>query len=60
MEKKWFSRKEAAAMLKISTQTLIRWEKEGHIKAFVHPINRYRKYSREEVDRLLKAQEGFI
>jgi len=41
--------KEAAEYLKISVQTLMRWDRLGKFKAYRHPVNNYRLYKLEDL-----------
>lgn len=41
-------------MLGISIVTLHRWDLSGKMKAKRHPINGYRLYNEQEINRLLK------
>jgi hypothetical protein len=49
--------KDAAAILGVSEMTLRRWDKAGKFKARRHPINNYRFYRRDQVERLRKMIE---
>ncbi len=44
---------EAAEFLGVSVSTLRNWDRQGKLKAFRHPVNRYRLYRREDLKRLL-------
>ena len=46
---------DAAKFLGVSGNTLINWEKEGKIKVYRHPINNYRYYKKEDLEKILKA-----
>lgn len=46
--------KEAAEYLKISIQTLKRWDNIGKFKALRHPMNNYRQYRKEDLEALAK------
>ena len=48
---------EAAEVLGVSQVTLRRWDAAGHLRAKRHPVNRFRLYSRAEVERLKKKIE---
>jgi len=43
----------AARYLGVSPSTLRNWDKTGKLSAARHPLNRYRLYSRAQLDRLL-------
>lgn len=45
---------EAAAFLGVSPSTLRNWDRAGRLKAGRHPINGYRLYEREALERLLR------
>ena len=44
---------EAAEFLGVSPSTLRNWDRAGKVKATRHPVNRYRLYRREQLERLL-------
>lgn len=44
MKKGLVTIKQAAEVLNVSTQTLIRWDKSGKLKSSRHPMNNYRLY----------------
>lgn len=44
--------KQAAEVLSVSTQTLIRWDKSGKLKAARHPMNNYRLYRLVDLKRI--------
>lgn len=45
--------KEAALILGVTPLTLRNWDKNGKLQAGRHPLNNYRVYRREDIDRLL-------
>ncbi len=47
--------KEAAAFLGVSPSTLRNWDRQGKLKAKRHPINGYRLYEKQDLQRLLEA-----
>jgi excisionase family DNA binding protein len=49
---------EAAATLGVSRSTLRNWDKAGKLTPYRHPINRYRLYSRRELENLLAQITG--
>ena len=51
--KKIITVKEAADMLGVTPLTLRNWDKRGKLKALRHPMNNYRVYSRESIEKLL-------
>lgn len=50
---------EAASYLGVSKATLRNWDKEGKLKAYRHPLNKYRAYDLEEL-RLLRPQAPLL
>jgi excisionase family DNA binding protein len=44
---------EAAEQLGVSRSTLRNWDKAGKLKPYRHPVNGYRLYVREDLERLL-------
>jgi MerR family transcriptional regulator, copper efflux regulator len=46
--------KEAAELLGVSPSTLRNWEKQGKLSTHRNPVNRYRLYRKEDLERLLK------
>jgi DNA (cytosine-5)-methyltransferase 1 len=46
--------KEAAEFLGISPSTLRNWEKQGKLSTHRNPVNSYRLYRKEDLERLLK------
>ncbi|MBW2037865.1 MAG: helix-turn-helix domain-containing protein [Deltaproteobacteria bacterium] len=46
---------EASKYLGVSPSTLRNWDRHGKLKAFRHPINGYRLYSREQLDTLVRS-----
>lgn len=44
---------DAAEMLGVSRSTLRNWDRSGKLRAFRHPINGYRLYLREDMQRIL-------
>ncbi|MEZ6048746.1 MAG: helix-turn-helix domain-containing protein [Planctomycetaceae bacterium] len=45
---------EAAGYLGVSSNTLRNWENAGKIAAHRHPVNGYRLFKQEELDKLLR------
>ena len=45
--------KKAAAYLGVTANTLRNWEQTGKIKTIRHPLNKFRLYKKEDLDRLL-------
>jgi MerR family transcriptional regulator, copper efflux regulator len=48
---------EAAEYLGVSPNTLRNWENAGKLLAHRHPVNDYRLFRREDLDRLLRQVE---
>jgi len=51
---KYLSISQAADILRVSPETLRRWDKNGKFKSSRHPINNYRVYSEEQVEKLVE------
>lgn len=45
---------EAAKLLKVTSQTLRNWDKQGKLKTHRHPMNNYRLYKKSELLKLIK------
>ena len=45
--------KDAAAFLGVSPKTLRNWDRARKLKAFRHPVNKYRLYRREDLQAVL-------
>ncbi len=45
---------EAASTLGVSRSTLRNWDRSGKLKAYRHPVNGYRLYSKMELESLLQ------
>jgi predicted site-specific integrase-resolvase len=54
----YFSIKEAAEILGVSTLTLRNWDKLGKFKAQRHPMNNYRVYKLSSLERVIRDIEG--
>lgn len=50
--------KAAAAFLEVSEVTLRRWDESGKFPAHRHPMNGYRLYRVEDVERLKRQIDG--
>ena len=44
---------QAAALVGVSPATLRRWDRSGKLRAVKHPINSFRLYRRQDLDRFL-------
>lgn len=59
MEKKLISIKEASEILGVSKLTLRNWDRDGKLSAFRHPINNYRVYNIEDIEKIItKIKSG--
>ncbi|OGT08323.1 MAG: hypothetical protein A2X78_03060 [Gammaproteobacteria bacterium GWE2_37_16] len=52
MDKKLLTIRQAAKTLDVSPDTLRRWDKAGKLKATRHPMNNYRLYSVQTIEKL--------
>ena len=50
--------KSAAQMLGVTPLTLRNWDKNGKLKALRHPMNNYRVYRREDIERLISSLDS--
>jgi len=50
--------KQAASLLGVTPLTLRNWDKNGKLKALRHPMNNYRVYRREEIEKLLTGLDS--
>ncbi len=53
MDKKLISIKEASEMLNVSKLTLRNWDRDGKLTALRHPINNYRVYQLEDIEKII-------
>jgi excisionase family DNA binding protein len=51
----YLSVKSAAEFLGVSPSTLRNWDRAGKLKPHRHPMNRYRLYSRSELEAVLHS-----
>lgn len=58
MKKQYYTIREAAAYLGISTVTLRNWDKKGKLSAARNPVNNYRLYTMDDLEGFLKKIEG--
>jgi DNA (cytosine-5)-methyltransferase 1 len=49
--------KEAAELLGVCPNTVRAWGAEGRIPEYRHPVNNYRLFKRDELERLMKRVE---
>ena len=52
--KNYFSIKQAAEFLGVSSETLRRWDNAKKLKSYRHPINKYRLYKKKDLEGFLK------
>lgn len=52
MDKKLLTIRQAAKMLGVNPDTLRRWDKAEKFKAIRHPMNNYRMYSTQTIEKL--------
>lgn len=50
---KLISIKKAADMLCVTPLTLRNWDRDGKLKAMRHPLNNYRVYKREDIEKFI-------
>lgn len=53
MPKQFLSVKQVAKILGVTSLTIRNWDKRGKLQAYRNPINNYRVYKVEEVEKLL-------
>ncbi|MFA5999775.1 MAG: helix-turn-helix domain-containing protein [Candidatus Paceibacterota bacterium] len=58
MTKKYLTIKEASNILGVSPLTLRNWDKNGMLKAFRHPMNNYRVYKIEDLEKVMEEIES--
>ncbi|MFC1595178.1 helix-turn-helix domain-containing protein [Patescibacteria group bacterium] len=54
MKDEYYTIKNAAKFLGVSTVTLRNWDKQGKLVAYRHPMNNYRVYKKDQLDDLAK------
>jgi excisionase family DNA binding protein len=54
----YYTVKEAAKRLGVSTMTLRRWDKAGKLEIRRHPMNNYRIFTKEDIEQIKKLIEG--
>jgi MerR family copper efflux transcriptional regulator len=57
MSNEYLSIKDASKMLGVTPLTLRNWDKNGKLKAYRHPMNNYRVYKIEDIERILNGIE---
>ena len=58
--KDYMTRKEAANFLGVAANTLLAWEKKGFLPCLRNPINKYRLYCKEDLERILRLDKIII
>lgn len=58
MKEMYFSIKEAAQILGVTPLTLRNWDRSGKFKAQRHPMNNYRVYRREALEKIIDDIES--
>ena len=56
--KEYLTVHEASGFLGVSSSTLRNWDRAGKLRARRHPINGYRLYAKEDLERVLKSVSG--
>jgi excisionase family DNA binding protein len=54
MSEQFVTIKEAATILGVSPLTLRNWDKSGKLKALRHPMNNYRVYKMEDLEKVFE------
>jgi len=57
-ESQYITIKQASKILGVSPLTLRNWDKNGKLKAHRHPMNNYRVYKLEDLEKLLAEIES--
>ena len=55
MKDKLISIKKASEMLGVSKLTLRNWDRDGKLSALRHPINNYRVYKIEDIEKIINT-----
>jgi DNA (cytosine-5)-methyltransferase 1 len=58
MYSKYINIKDAAEILGVSKLTLRNWDRDGKLVARRHPMNNYRVYLREDLDKIIQKIES--
>ena len=58
MDNKFINIKDAAKILGVSKLTLRNWDRDGKLVAKRHPINNYRVYLAEDLDKIIQKIES--
>jgi site-specific DNA-methyltransferase (adenine-specific) len=54
MQKKYYTIKQAAKILRVTPLTLRNWDKSGKLRAYRHPANNYRVYRADQLELFLR------
>lgn len=57
MNNQYITIKEASKILGVSPLTLRNWDKNGRLKALRHPMNNYRVYKMEDIEKVVERIE---
>ena len=58
MPKQFLNVKQVAKILGVTSLTIRNWDKKGKLQAYRNPINNYRVYKVEDVEKLLEGIEN--
>ena len=58
MSEKYIKIKEASEILGVSKLTLRNWDKSGKLPSYRHPINNYRIYKSDDIDKIFSKIES--
>ncbi len=58
MEKQYLTIKETSVLLGVTPLTLRNWDKRGKLVARRHPVNNYRVYKKEEIEKLINRMDS--
>ena len=56
--KKYLTIKEASDLLSITPQTLRKWEKKGVLVPYRNPVNNYRVYEVEQIEKFIEEMRN--
>ncbi|MFA5879980.1 MAG: helix-turn-helix domain-containing protein [Candidatus Margulisiibacteriota bacterium] len=57
IKKEFVNIKKASKILGVSPDTLRRWDNAGKLKAYRNPINKYRVYKKDELEKFIRKIE---
>ncbi|MEK7090092.1 MAG: MerR family DNA-binding transcriptional regulator [Patescibacteria group bacterium] len=58
MKGRYLTIRDAAKYVGVTPLTLRNWDKRGMLAAFRHPVNNYRLYRMDELEKFVKSIEG--